>query len=84
MNKKRRVDDLEAIPNKGYRFKDSEHFPSEEEWKCFHLLQHYKADMLKIIDKLEDRVKFLEEQDMKNAIRIHELQKHTGTHPRMG
>ena len=61
MNKKRRVDDSENIPNKGYRFKDSEHFPSEEEWKCFHLLQHYKVDVLKIIDRLEDRIKFLEE-----------------------
>ena len=77
MNKKRRADD--SVPNKGYRFRDSEHFPSEEEWKCFHLLQHYKADMLKIIDKLEDRIKFLEEKDMKNTLSIHELQKITGT-----
>ena len=33
------------------------------------------------IVELNKRVLFLEKQDMKNALRIHELQKITGTHP---
>ena len=47
-------------------------------------LNEFMKEATKQILELKKKVKFLEEQDMKNALRIHELQKHTGTHPRMG
>ena len=47
-------------------------------------LSELMKEVTKQILELKKKVEFLEEQDMKNALRIHELQKHTGTHPRVG
>ena len=47
-------------------------------------ISEFMKEATKQILELKKKVEFLEEQDMKNALRIHELQKHTGTHPRMG
>ena len=45
-------------------------------------LNDFMKEVTKKILELKKRVEFLEEEGMRNALRIHGLQKHTGTYPK--
>ena len=44
-------------------------------------LSEYMREVAKQLLELRKKVKFLEEQEIRSALYIHDLQKHTGTHP---
>ena len=44
-------------------------------------LSGFMKEVTKQILELKKKIDFLEEEGIRNALRIHELQKHTGTHP---
>ena len=44
-------------------------------------LSEYMRETVKQILELRKKVEFLEEEVMRHALYIHNLQKHTGTHP---
>ena len=44
-------------------------------------LSEYMREVAKQLLELRKKVEFLEEEVMRHALYIHNLQKHTGTHP---
>jgi len=44
-------------------------------------ISEFMKEVTKQILELKKKVEFLEEQEIRSALYIHNLQKHTGTHP---